>query len=204
MLGLLLFSLIIVVSTMPPEELHDSDLLSVASSTTPSTVQQSLENKNIPVQLDELKIVGDNTENYIVNAYFPEGDGRNLAYTIVKEEPEIKPSLWNKFVDFVWPDYILKHLDYPSFKITFRSWCQLWVCTVLTIIPATSHWMGGAAYLIIVLGFITVSGGTSIAMNTLSSIAGFIGVIIAFLHHVITTKIINHIMVSHLKHLPKT
>ena len=178
---------------MPPEELHDSDLLSVASSTTPSTVQQSLENKNIPVQLDELKIVGDNTENYIVNAYFPEGDERNLAYTIVKEEPEIKPSLWNKFVDFVWPDYILKHLDYPSFKITFRSWCQLWVCTVLTIIPATSHWMGGAAYLIIVLGFITVSGGTSIAMNTLSSIAGFIGVIIAFLHHVITTKIINHI-----------
>ena len=144
---------------MPPEELHDSDLLSVASSTTPSTVQQSLENENIPVQLDELKIVGDNTENYIVNAYFPEGDGRNLAYTIVKEEPEIKPSLWNKFVDFVWPDYILKHLDYPSFKITFRSWCQLWVCTVLTIIPATSHWMGGAAYLIIVLGFITVSGG---------------------------------------------
>ena len=59
---------------------------------------------------------------------------------------------------------------------------------VLTIIPATSHWMGGAAYLIIVLGFITVSGA-SIAMNTLSSIAGFIGVIIAFLHHVITTKL---------------
>ncbi|KAF6068862.1 hypothetical protein FOB64_003713 [Candida albicans] len=115
---------------MPPEELHDSDLSSVASSTTPSTVQQSLENENIPVQLDESKIVGDNTENYIVNAYFPEGDGS---------------------------------LD------------------------------GGAAYLIIVLGFITVSGGTSIAMNTLSSIAGFIGVIIAFLHHVITTKIINHI-----------
>lgn len=61
----------------------------------------------------------------------------------------------------------------------------------LTIIPRTYYWLGNAAYLIVVLGFLSISGGSSIIMNVLASCAGLFGMMIAFVHHVVRSKIIN-------------
>lgn len=79
----------------------------------------------------------DDENNDIANAYFPDGDERNLINSILDEKIEAKPTLWRKVLDVIWPNYILNHLDYASFKIVCRSWCHVWSCAVLTIIPRT-------------------------------------------------------------------
>lgn len=133
----------------------------------------------------------DDENNDIANAYFPDGDERNLINSVLDEKIEAKPTLWRKVLDVIWPNYILNHLDYASFKIVCRSWCHVWSCAVLTIIPRTYYWLGNAAYLIVVLGFLSISGGSSIIMNVLASCAGLFGMMIAFVHHVVRSKIIN-------------
>ncbi|CAK9440451.1 uncharacterized protein LODBEIA_P45510 [Lodderomyces beijingensis] len=125
------------------------------------------------------------------NEYFPKGDERNIAATVINEEPASKIPLWRKAYDVIYPNYVLQHLDYPSFKIVFRSWCYVWSCTILTIVPMTSRWFGTASYLLLIVSFISISGGTSIVMNLITACTFMTGFIIAFVHHVIRSKIIN-------------
>ncbi|EMG51116.1 hypothetical protein G210_5978 [Candida maltosa Xu316] len=182
--------------------MSNDDQYSLTSLSSSSSSRISPRNSQVPIPLSNLKSTDniqdqnnnnddDDDDNQIANAYFPEGDERNILHTVVKEEVEKKPSLWHKFLDIVWPNYILEHLDYISFKTVCRSWVHVWSAAVLTIIPATSKWLGTAPYLILVMSFISISGGSSIIMNSLASVAGFFGFTIAFLHHVIASKIIN-------------
>lgn len=186
---------------------HDSSV-SLFTLSTSSSSRASPTNIDTPIPLNDFKREEDDPQNenttdnenkeddnslHIGNAYYPDGDERNIIHTEVREEVEKKPSLWHKFREIIYPNYILKHLDYASFKIVCRSWVHVWVCCILTIVPVTSRWLGGAPYLTMIMAFISISGGSSIIMNTLASIAGFIGLMIAFLHHVIKSKIINDI-----------
>ncbi|WLF77477.1 hypothetical protein PVL30_001195 [Lodderomyces elongisporus] len=137
------------------------------------------------VQLDPVE------NDTLANEYYPSGDKRNFATTVIEEEPSRNKSVWRKALDIVYPNYILNHLDYNSFKTIFRSWCYLWSAAILTIVPMTSHWLGSAAYLMLIVAMITISGGTSIIMNVLTALAWLIGMMIAFVHHVVRSKIIN-------------
>ncbi|KAI5953887.1 hypothetical protein CANMA_004726 [Candida margitis] len=137
------------------------------------------------------KSEGNNDETVICNEYYPEGDHRNQATTIITEEPERRKPLWRKVYDVIYPDYVLSHLNYKSFKVVSSSWIQVFASVILTVVPKTSNWLSGAPYLVLIVSFIGVAGGSSLIENVLLSLAILIGVIISFVHHVVRSKIIN-------------
>ncbi|RCK54439.1 Uncharacterized protein C57A7.05 [Candida viswanathii] len=196
-------------------ERHDSNESSSSLFTLSTTSSSGASPTNVeaPIPLNELKREDDPLNNdsnnnrkeeegkeeedemakLIANAYYPDGDERNFMHADIKEEAQTKPSLIQKFKEILYPNYILNHLDYTSFKTVSRSWCHVWSLCILTIVPLTSSWLGSAPYLTLIMGFISISGGSSIIMNTLTSLSAFAGLIIALIHHVIKSKIINDI-----------
>ncbi|CAI5756780.1 unnamed protein product [Candida verbasci] len=133
----------------------------------------------------------DDLDSDIVNAYYPDGDERNLYSTVIKEEPHRKKSLYRKFYEAAYPRYIINHLDYNSFKVVFRSWAHIWSGIILTIVPLTATWLGSANYLTQIVTFIIISGGNSMIANIIQGVSFFSGALIAFVHHVVRSKIIN-------------
>ncbi|KAI5951737.1 hypothetical protein KGF54_004812 [Candida jiufengensis] len=127
----------------------------------------------------------------ICNEYYPKGDKRNFATTLITEEPTRKQPLWRKVYEIFYPGYIINHLNYTSFKVVIQSWCYVWPVAVLTIVPKTGHWLGTASYLVSIVSFISISGGSPVIINFLGACAIMIGVMISFIHHIVRSKIIN-------------
>ncbi|KAK6197907.1 uncharacterized protein RJT21DRAFT_122722 [Scheffersomyces amazonensis] len=129
-----------------------------------------------------------NLENFprLVNAYY-------LSDAIPNdiEIPRSKESLWRKTLFIIRPGYIIDHLDYGSFKVAVRTWLQVWISAILCAIPGTSHWMGSAAYLMQIIGFIAVAGGTPIIMNIYISFAAILFSCFAWVHAIIAMKLNN-------------
>ncbi|KAI3402405.1 hypothetical protein KGF56_004813 [Candida oxycetoniae] len=171
------------------EEEHSQENISLTSISSSAASASPRTDPPIPFsEKNEYKPVSDNT---VTNAYYPEGDERNFANTEITELPQEKKPLWRKAYATIYPNYILNHLDYVSFKIVFQSWCYVWSCTILTIVPMTSHWLGTAAYLLLIVSFITIPGGASIITNVLNAMAWCLGMTIALVHHVVRSKILN-------------
>lgn len=120
-------------------------------------------------------------------------DDNDKKPPIESELPEKKQALWKKFFDMVRPGYFLDHLDYESFKVVFRTWAQLWVTVVLMVIPKVGNWMGNAAYLMQIVGFIIVAGGTLIVFNAALTIVCFSYVMVSWLFATIALLISNRL-----------
>lgn len=109
------------------------------------------------------------------------------------EETTQKPSLWRYALDTIWPRYILDHLDYGSFKVVFRTWVQVWCTVILFVVPKTRIWIGTAGYLMQIVGFIAVSGGTPIILNVYISVICFFYFLVGWLFSVVSLAITSHI-----------
>lgn len=121
---------------------------------------------------------------------FYETDVQNKTAT---EEVEQKPSFVRKVLVNTKPDYVLKHLDWKSFKIVFRTWFQIWTTVVLLVIPATSHWLGSAAYLFQIMGFIAVSGNAPIIVDIYIALICSLAACVAWLHGILAMLISNRL-----------
>lgn len=117
------------------------------------------------------------------NCYFPDGTDHN------PESGLPKISFLRTAVNTVRPDYILKHLDYKSFKIVLRTWVMIWVTTVLLTVPRTGIWLGNAAYISQVIGFIVTAGGKSVIMCWYTSITCSLAAVIGWLFGIISQVI---------------
>lgn len=109
------------------------------------------------------------------------------------EEPQKKPSFWRQYWDRIRPTYITQHLDYKSFKVAFRTWVQVWVSVVLIIIPRSVRWFGNGAYILQIVGFICVAGGTSIVINIQGSLICAFYTLAAWMTSIIAMKITHAI-----------
>lgn len=109
------------------------------------------------------------------------------------EEPNKNISIWRKYLHTLRPDYFLDHLDYDSFKIVTQTFIQVWASVFLSIVPKTSHWIGNAAYLMQIMGFIASCGGQPIYINTTVSIGCVLYCLAAWLHCVIAMAITSRI-----------
>lgn len=113
--------------------------------------------------------------------------------SVLSEEISPVISFWRKSFLVIRPGYVLDHLDYESFKVAIRTWILIWVGVILSTVPRTSHWLGSAAYLLQISGFICVTGGTLIVMNVKDSITIFIAVLVGWTHAIIAMKCANAI-----------
>ncbi|KAI5964706.1 uncharacterized protein KGF55_001775 [Candida pseudojiufengensis] len=176
-----------------PHDYHpnneDDSLTSISSSAISNASPTNLEDP-IAYRTNNVDPINDDT---VCNEYYPAGDNRNLANTLILEEPTRKIPWWRKAYDIVYPGYVINHLNYQSFKVVAQSWLYVWPVTILTIVPSTSEWLGAAPYLVLIVAFIAISGGSSIILNVISSCAIMIGVMISFVHHIVRSKIINDI-----------
>ncbi|CUM66035.1 uncharacterized protein PRCAT00003689001 [Priceomyces carsonii] len=130
----------------------------------------------------------DNTEPKPANYFKQENKSWNSD---IAEDATPKESFFRKFLKNLRPGYVIDHLDYPSFKIIFRTWVQLWVSVILGVIPKTSHWMGSAAYLLQIIGFVAVSGGSLVIMSVVSGVIYMFYICIAWIHAILAMKISN-------------
>lgn len=109
------------------------------------------------------------------------------------EKVEPKPSLFRNVWTSFKPDYIIKHLDYESFKMVFRSWIQIWGSVFVLVIPKSLSWMGSGTYLLQIFGFIAPSGGGSIISNVFISVVGSVAVTLGWFVGLIALLICNRI-----------
>lgn len=173
-----------------PNSRDEQESISLSSISSSAASRTSPTNRENPIAFNS-KYEEHNDNTIICNEYYPEGDNRNIGSTIITEEPVRKKPLWRKVYDVLYPDYVLKHLNYNSLKVVLQSWAQIFSAAILTIVPKTSNWLSGAPYLALIVSFIGISGGTSIIQNVLIALAMLIGVLISFVHHVVRSKIIN-------------
>ncbi|KAI5957510.1 hypothetical protein KGF57_003204 [Candida theae] len=168
----------------------EEENISLSSISTSAASRASPRNAEEPITFAP-KYEVNNDNNVTCNEYYPEGDKRNIGTTIITEEPARKQPLWRKVYSVVYPDYVLDHLNYKSFKVVIQSWTHLYPSAILSIVPKTSTWLGGAPYLTMIVSFIGIAGGGSVIMNVLTAILMLIGALISFVHHVVRSKIIN-------------
>lgn len=124
------------------------------------------------------------------NSYY-ETDAKNNNAT--EEDVEKKISKPRQLLMHLKPDYILKHLDWNSFKVVFRTWFQNWSTVILMVIPKTSHWLGSAAYLFQIMGFIAVAGGAPIIVNIYVALICSFAACLGWLYSVIAMLIANRL-----------
>lgn len=109
------------------------------------------------------------------------------------EGPEKHVPTWRKYVRQLRPDWILDHKDYNSFKLMLPTFFQVWTTVFISVIPATSHWVGNAAYLFQIIGFICASGGLLVSINIVLSVVCLVWALVGWLFAIvalaITTKI---------------
>ncbi|KAK6453881.1 uncharacterized protein RJT20DRAFT_64115 [Scheffersomyces xylosifermentans] len=166
-----------------PQELSNSD--STTSSFTASENAVPLPYSGV----DESQRTETSTSK-VYNAFYVKDE--TVPPSTPEEEANKGPiPIWRKALAILRPGYIIDHLDYNSFKIAIRTWVQIWVSVVLCIIPKTSHWLGAAAYLTQIMGFISVSGGTSVILNVITALLAFFYCIAAWLIATIAMKIVN-------------
>lgn len=79
-----------------------------------------------------------------------------LLHTI---SPRVRIPFWVKVKDAVRPSYILDHMDYPSFRVAFRTWVASFVSTVLMAATHLLKWLGTAAFMTHITVFLTPPGG---------------------------------------------
>lgn len=107
----------------------------------------------------------------------------------VSEDRKPTPSFYHKLLDRSKPEYITKHLDYALFKVVLRTWLQVWSSVIICVVPRSRSWVGPAAYLFQIIGFIAVSGGTSIVFNFAMSLMCMVYVLVGWLHSIIALAI---------------
>lgn len=112
-------------------------------------------------------------------------------------EPKKPKSKFSLLFSRIWssirPNFFLDHLDYTSFKVVFTTWFQVWLSVILLVVPATSEWLGAAAYLFQILGFLAVCGGQSVIVNTIVTLLSLMFVVGSWLFAVIAQLIGNRI-----------
>lgn len=102
-------------------------------------------------------------------------------------------AFWNRCYNIIYPQCVMNHLNYESSKVVLRTWIQIWTSVVLNIVPKTGSWMGSASYLQQIVGFITVSGGTSIVINAIACLIVIFYTLSAWLLSIIAMKITHAI-----------
>ncbi|EDK35956.2 hypothetical protein PGUG_00054 [Meyerozyma guilliermondii ATCC 6260] len=117
---------------------------------------------------------------------YEDGDETGV-YTSEDKKPT--PSYYHKLLNRAKPEYITKHLDYASFKVVFRTWVQIWSSVIICVVPRSRTWVGPAAYLFQIIGFIAVSGGTSMVFNLAMSFMCMVYILIGWLHSIIALAI---------------
>lgn len=117
---------------------------------------------------------------------YEDGDETN---PYVSEDKKPKPSYYHKLLNRAKPEYVTKHLDYNLFKVVLRTWIQIWSSVIICVVPHSRVWVGSAAYLLQIIGFIAVSGGTSIVFNFAMSIMCLVYILVGWLHGVIALAV---------------
>lgn len=111
------------------------------------------------------------------------------VYETPQPQSGSKRQWWRKNLHMLRPDWILDHMDYRSFKLVLPTFVQVWVTVILCVIPATSHWIGAAAYLLQIIGFICANGGMLVSLNVTVSIACFVMTLIGWLFAIVALAI---------------
>lgn len=119
---------------------------------------------------------------------YDEADKSPNAQHNIKEN-----TLWNNIIELTRPGFLLDHLDYQSFKVAFRTWAQIWVTVLFMVIPKISLWIGSASYLMQIVGFFNVSGGTLVAFNVLMSVICLFYALVSWINVVICLAITNRL-----------
>lgn len=121
---------------------------------------------------------------------FLASDARNSTST---EEPAPKRSFLRQKVSYFRPAYILDHLDRRAWKTVAVTWLQVWLTVILLVDPRTSHWLGTAAYLLQVMGFIGAAGGNLLIINFLVACASLGFALFAWLVATVAMAITTHL-----------
>lgn len=109
------------------------------------------------------------------------------------EEANPKQSFLRQKAAYFRPAYILDHLDRRSWKTVIVTWLQVWLTVILLVVPRTSHWMGTAAYLLQVMGFVGAAGGNLVIINVLMACASLSFSLFAWLVATISMAITTHL-----------
>lgn len=107
----------------------------------------------------------------------------------ISEDRKPKPSYYHALLCRAKPEYLTKHLDYGLFKVAFRTWLQVWLSVIICVVPKSRQWVGLAAYLFQIIGFICASGGTSFMFNLAMSLMCLVYILIGWLHGIIALAI---------------
>jgi hypothetical protein len=111
--------------------------------------------------------------------------------------PDVEEETKEPFLKSAWdvarPGWLLDHLDFAGFKVIVRTWILVWVGFVLGDIPSSSNWLGTAAYLTSIIGFVLAPGGQPYIMATIISLACLIFVLIGWTHGIIASAITTSI-----------
>lgn len=116
-----------------------------------------------------------------------------LASSIGLEDKIPKTPGWREYSRVFRPDWLFDHRDYASLKVILPTFFQIWVTVIFCVIPKTSHWIGNAAYLLQIIGFICSSGGLLISINVILSFVCFAYCVAAWLFAVVALAITSKI-----------
>ena len=130
----------------------------------------------------------DDGEKPLYNVYDPNDASDPEIELLARTKP-----LWRKVSAVLRPGYILDFMDYKSFQVVIRTWLQIWVGVILSVVPRTSHWIGNAAYLMQIMGFIAVAGGSLVTTNFISSFICMFYAVAGWLVGIIAMKITHAI-----------
>jgi hypothetical protein len=109
----------------------------------------------------------------------------------IPKEPREK--LWKRAWKWLRPGYVIDHMDKESFLTILPTWVQVWVSILIMIIPSSSNWLGQTVYLMPLFAIIEVSGGFSVMLNIVLSLAVLVFVMVAWVHVLIAQAIAWHI-----------
>lgn len=96
------------------------------------------------------------------------GQVEDISDNSLHDYPQL--SLLRGLCNYMYPHWLVDHLDYESFKIGFRSWIQYWCTCLLTIIDKPGNWMGATGYVVNMGSAIETAGNISIATSVLIGI----------------------------------
>lgn len=109
------------------------------------------------------------------------------------EAPKPRVLHWRKYGRLLWPAWFLDHLNRASLKTILPTFIQVWLTVIISVIPATSHWIGTACYLLQIVGFICASGGLLVSLNILLSLVCFLYAVVGWLFVVVALAIATRI-----------
>lgn len=111
------------------------------------------------------------------NIYYENGQDKNVSF----EDTIKQKSTLRKYLLALYPDWILEHRDWISFKTILPTFFQVWATVFILVVNKAALWMGRAPFILQIFGFVLSSGGLSVSINTILALVCMVYVCYAWL-----------------------